>query len=103
MEPLPLGHPEEDRLGPQGLHAGPGLDPCLLGSEVCWGLGRKKGGRTYLLLHSERLLCGQDDQQLLQGAPLNGLHLDLWVAVGGAQESMTLYLRTDLGSTSPAQ
>lgn len=38
--------------------------------------------QTCLLLRRERLVCGQDDQQLLQSSTFNGFHLDLWIAAG---------------------
>lgn len=38
--------------------------------------------QTCLLLGGERLVCGQDDQQLLQGSPFDGFHLDLRIAEG---------------------
>lgn len=44
-----------------------------------YGMGREQ---TCLLLGGERLVCGQDDQQLLQGSPFDGFHLDLWIAAG---------------------
>lgn len=53
--------------------------------QACWALGRRQGAESHLLLCSERLLRSQDDQQLLQGSALDGLHLDLWVAMEGGK------------------
>lgn len=70
---------------------------------MCEGLGRRKGADTHLLLCRERLLRSQDDQQLLQGSPLDGLYLDLWVAGRKAQDSMALHPLTKLGARHCAQ
>ena len=70
----------------------------LLRLHGCAGLGRRRGAETYLLLCSERLLSGQNDQQFLQGSPLHGFHLDLWVAGEEAEQSMTLCLLTSWGA-----
>lgn len=99
----PPCHPGMTTQAPKGYKYSLERDPPrLLGFTGVLRSEQEKRAETHLLLCSERLLCGQNDQQFLQGSPLNGLHLDLWVAVGEEQESMILHLLTNLGAC-PAQ
>lgn len=81
--PFPPRHPGMTTQAPKGYECSLEKDPPrLLGFTGVLRSEQEKRAETHLLLCRERLLRGQNDQQFLQGSPLNGLHLDLWVAVG---------------------